>query len=279
MVAIAQCKQNPNNHRDRIFTYTDTQTGDTAHYLIVNGKAVGQPIDPPANLDRWYPCDGAPDRHTLELNLADIETVTVRDAQLVSDAFDALDAIITGPNQTTTVNTSIIPLDGPNQILAQAAPYAIYQDGTVAYGIIEIDTADTNTIDSSVIVHELLHVLGFANTPGLPFATYVQYDDLDRLVFTGPAATDAWQTMGGQGHPPLYEPDGGNHWDENALGIELQTPFSDGPANYLSTLTLAAMIDIGYKINRTAAQRYNLRDALTAQRCTSCSVARNAPFT
>lgn len=275
MVAIAQCWQHPNNHRQRIFTLTDSDTGDSAHYLIAEGKAVGQPVDIPTDFHTWFPCDGAPDRHVLELNLVDIETVSVSDAQLISDAFDAVDAIITGPNLTTTVAAAVTPIDGPNQILAQAAPYAIHQDRTVAYGIIELDTADTPTIDSSVIVHELLHVLGFANIPGLPFHDYVQYDDIGNLVFTGPAATDAWQTMGGTGNPPLYEPDGGSHWDEDTLLNEIQTPFSDGPANILSALTLGALIDIGYKVNRSAADRYNLRDALTTNICRNCTIARN----
>lgn len=273
MPVHAQCWKNPADE-SLIFAWLDVASGERALFGFTNGTITPEPIDEPCDFADWVPCGQLTDRHELNLELFNVETVSVSAAQAISNAFDALDEIIIGPNQSTTVSTSVINIDGDYGILAQAYPLAIWDDRTTAHGVIEIDAADAIGLDDSVVLHELLHVMGFANIPGLPFADLVETDELGRPVFAGEHATEAWLAMGGTGHPPLYAPDGGSHWDEEALRNEIQTPFSDGADNVISALTLGALIDIGYKVNRAAADRFNLRDALTAERCENCSIAR-----
>ncbi len=250
--------------------WTDTRSGDTAHFNIEDGYAK-DPVDPPPDFDSWTPCDGAPDRHELQWMLAtpDADATSV---QMIEFAFDAMDRIITHPERRTEVRVGISPIDGPNNILAQAIPWSIWEDGTTAWGEMELDSFDLNQLDSSVVVHELIHILGFANIPGLPFARLVERDEAGRMVFTGGFATRAWRDMGGEGYPPLYEADGGNHFDEQALAEELMTPFSDGPANVLSALTLGVLMDIGYRVNRAAADRFALGRAQMSDTCERCTL-------
>ena len=272
MVVVVECFQSPEDHRERVLVLRDTTT-DERGYLDYFGGVIGERIEPPANFAEWMRCDSVNDRHELLIDIGDAN-ISVGAARLINEASIAMDEIIIGPGNPTTINTSVIGIDGRNGILAQAGPTAIWTDtDTIATGVMEIDASDITTIDSSVVVHEMIHVLGFLNVPGVPFATFVDRDDLGQMVFTGEHATKAWRDVGGTGHPPLYEPDGGNHWDETQLRNEIQTPFSDGPANILSALTLGALIDIGYQVNRNAADRYNMRDALSAERCANCSVA------
>ncbi len=268
MVMIVDCRQDPENHRNRIMRWTDSRNGDQAVFAIESGVAA-DPITPSPEFDDWIACDGERDRHELRFTYGRTETNSTPAFQMIEFAVDAVDRMIVHPQRVTELRISIGDIDDTLGILAQASPWAIYDDGTTAFGDITIDAADVDDIDPSVIVHEIIHVLGFANIEGLPFARFVETID-DVMVFTGPFATRAWQDIGGTGHPPLYTADGGNHWDEAAMGAELLTPFSDGAANILSALTLGALMDIGYRVNRQAAARFAFGASQSTANCERC---------
>ena len=274
-----RCLQNSATGQ-RILEWDGLPDGEPEYYAVEEDYSAGQRVDPPADFDTWEPCTSpAEDRHELRSVLIGASRLPVTSTATITKAFDAFDSIVIGPSKEMVVRTSVVGIDGSSGILAQARPTAIWRDDrTVARAIIQIDAADLQNghADESVILHELLHCAGFANMPGLPFHDFVERDEFGRLVFAGPAATRAWQDIGGTGHPPLYEPDGGSHWDEDTLGVELQTPFSDGTSNVLTALTLGALIDIGYDVDRQAAQKFNMRDALGAEICSSCSISKSA---
>lgn len=157
-----------------------------------------------------------------------------------------------------------IEMDGPRGTLGHAGALLTREFGGQAYfGVMEFDTADLERLAASgrlgqVILHEMGHVLGI----GANWALEGLVDDpLTNPSYNGAAGMAAWHELGGTGRVPL-ETTGGSgtaigHWRESTFDTELMTGYSD-PAEALSRLTVAALVDRGYGVDLGAADPYAL---------------------
>lgn len=161
-----------------------------------------------------------------------------------------------------------ICLDGEGAVLGRAGFQYLWTDTNLpATGFMEFDSADIPRfleagLWEAIILHEMGHVLGIG--------TAARWNDLTsrrrkrgRIFadFTGPNAVDVWkEDWGCTGLPPI-ETDGGGgtafgHWDDDCFQSELMTGFVSS-TNFLSSITLAALEDIGYtSIDRDQADPY-----------------------
>lgn len=179
---------------------------------------------------------------------------------------------------------SVVPIDGPGKILAEAGPCLIRSTGFLpALGIMEFDSADVPGLGASlsdVILHEMGHVLGYgtiwdaslANLIRNPCGTSNPCTSDPYLV--GTQATSAFFKVGGAiytgGAIIPVENTGGQgtadgHWRETVFKAELLTGYyNSGMTNPLSLVSIAAMGDLGYTVNYAAADNYVLSWPLLA---------------
>ena len=167
-------------------------------------------------------------------------------------------------------------IDGPSGTLANAGACHIRsRSGLPITGRIRLDEADLARLSDAqvraVVLHEIAHTLGFARHF---FYRHSLIRQPSRLIdaetagspdthFAGPLARAAFDAAGGSGYQrrkvPLENSSGGDsHWREDVLDFELMTPRLDAGANPLSAITIQAMADLGYQVNRTPAQSYRL---------------------
>lgn len=166
-----------------------------------------------------------------------------------------------------------VPIDGPGKILGRAGGFAIREaHWQPYYGIMEFDTADLEMLDATgrlgdVILHEMGHVLGLGTNylliglvDGFPFDPH----------YTGRAGVAAHQELGGDRYVPL-EDQGGlgtavGHWRESVFGNELMTGYLNQGSQPLSRLTVAALADLGYGVDLSAADPYSIPSGPAASR-------------
>jgi len=161
------------------------------------------------------------------------------------------------------IDASVRNIDGWGNTLGYAGPEGIRPGGLPYYGSMVFDSADiddliTEGLLGDVIVHEMLHVLGFGtlwDSRGL----------VSGSVYTGINAVEAYRDLTGNNTLnviPLTTGEGEGsdlaHWDEDRFSNELMTPFIDYGNNPLSTLTVGALEDLGYVVNYAAADSYSL---------------------
>lgn len=187
--------------------------------------------------------------------------------QILRTAADHLSSIILGDVADVlfrgkiiddiVIGASITAIDGAGGVLGQAGPTVYRTAGFLpAQGIMQFDSADVATyvaagLFGDIVLHEMMHVLGFGTMWDLMgLVTEVG----DELRFTGPMAKAAYvaefggDALSGVGVP--VETDGGpgaagGHWDEATFGNELMTGWINA-SNHLSTMSVAALEDMGY---------------------------------
>jgi hypothetical protein len=188
-----------------------------------------------------------------------------------------------------TVNDVVIQvrfdsIDGPGKVLGHSGPCLLRQspDNRTVLGTMTFDTADMAALNTSghlneVMLHEMGHVLGFgtlwdsttANCLKLPATgatpapdTYyscahalAQFDSIGGTSYTGGNKVPVENCAGISGcGVGTYN----SHWRESVFFNELMTGYlNNGTPNPLSTLTIAAMADLGYSVNKNAAQSYS----------------------
>ena len=199
---------------------------------------------------------------TVELQQAFIEAADYLGSVILEDIPDVyvdgelIDDIVI----TATLDT----IDGTGGILGSAGPRVLRDDGTYlpATGAMTFDVADAEALYDNgnwgaVVLHEMLHALGFGSLWSLMdlLSGSVAAGD---LRFTGPNATDTYNTefpgiagadAGSLSGVPL-ETDGssgtaGGHWDEALFDEELMTGYIDD-GSYVSVMTIATLEDMGY---------------------------------
>lgn len=164
-------------------------------------------------------------------------------------------------------------IDGSGAILGQAGPEFIRTDGLLPItGMMQFDKADLKDMEDdgslvNVIVHEMGHVIGIGTL----------WEDMGLLEgagtnnpeFTGPLAMRAYAELLGESEPKRVpvENTGGpgtadGHWRETTFANELMTGFLNQGVNPLSLLTAAALEDMGYTVNREAANEYSMPTGL-----------------
>lgn len=158
------------------------------------------------------------------------------------------------------IHVRVGPIDGPRGVLGQAGPTHLrWQSNLPIAGVMEFDETDLSTLLAEglldeTITHEMGHVLGF----GTLFHSHglVQGSGTSNPVFVGPTAMAEYARLKGLPKPtpvPL-EATGGpgtaeGHWRETVFDGELMTGWIDAGSNPLSRLTVAAVGDLGYRVD------------------------------
>lgn len=169
---------------------------------------------------------------------------------------------------------SIEFIDGVGGTLGSASPTLLRSSSLLPYqGEMRFDTADmagmlSNGILTRVILHEMGHVLGLGTLWELKsFNTDGNGDVVAQ--YTGSKALQAYQELSGDfgaAYVPLETTGGAGtafvHWSETVFDRELMTGYAEsGGSMPVSTLTVAALEDLGYVVNYTAAESYTLPTA------------------
>jgi hypothetical protein len=168
------------------------------------------------------------------------------------------------------VAVRVIHIDGAEGTLGRAGPCFVRSAGLPVLALMEFDSDDLDALAArgqleSVILHEMLHTVGFGTVWGERLVNGGAADPF----FDGGAAREAFTHHDGgssyRGVPVPVE-DSGNpgtrdaHWREAVLGDELMTGWLTGHAQPLSRTTAASLQDLGYVVDLAAA------DSLTAAR-------------
>ena len=175
----------------------------------------------------------------------------------------------------------LTPIDGLAGAVG-AAGYCLRRTdslgGLPIFGMMEFDTADLAQLDKlglleSTITHEMGHVLGFGSlwketqllqNPSLPS------DRGADTLFTGRFAVREFDEAGGDGYEfggkvPVENERGSTgtrdgHWRESVFKEELMTGFLDASrTNPLSRITIASMQDLGYEVDYSSSETYELQ--------------------
>lgn len=187
-----------------------------------------------------------------------------------------------------TINDIVIQvrfdsIDGPGKVLGHSGPCFVRAapDNRPVFGTIMLDTADVASLNASghlneVVLHEMGHVLGFgtlwdstyANCLKLPSSSSSQpdtyygcaqararFDSIGGTSYTGGNKVPVENCVGITG---CGDGTWNSHWRESVFFNEVETGYlNNGVPNPLSTLTIAAMADLGYTVDKNAAQPYS----------------------
>ncbi|MCC7085155.1 MAG: hypothetical protein IT427_09120 [Pirellulales bacterium] len=160
-----------------------------------------------------------------------------------------LDDLLIGVKQDT--------IDGPSTILAVGGPSdprGVDWNSLPFSGNVIFDRADISDLEQSgdlyyVALHEIGHVLGLITI----FPSLIAQDDQGNNIFTGPQATAEYVMLFGLDPAETKGvPLSGAHWPEDLFGDELMTPNLNSPS-LISTISIAALADMGYKVDLTKA--------------------------
>jgi hypothetical protein len=171
------------------------------------------------------------------------------------------------------IDIAVGPLDGSGGILALAGP-CVLRSGSLlpVYGAILLDIEDLSALDTTelfrlVFQHEMGHVLGLG-TLWEPLSL-VRFPGSSDPRYLGSQANTQYQSLGGRDLIPLEDAGGRStqsmHWREARFGNELMTGILNlALPNPLSVLSLAALQDLGYRINLEIAEDYTLPGNVTS---------------
>ena len=131
-------------------------------------------------------------------------------------------------------------------------------------GLITIDPADLDSAiaDGSffnVILHEFLHVVGIGTLWEEQVTGEELLIDSATTTYSALGALAVWGQLGCSGDLPLDSDLG--HWDEECLKDEIMTSsYAAGEDVIFSNITMAALEDIGYTVDRSQADAFTLAD-------------------
>jgi len=179
---------------------------------------------------------------------------------------------------------SVVPIDGPGNVLGSAGPcYVRSSGGLTLVGAVRLDEADVAYLESNgrlsdVIAHELGHVVGIGTRWG---GLLVGAGGADP-TFSGTSAVTEFLSAGGSsyaGQPVPVENLGGpgtrdGHWRESVFRNELMTGWLDLSGNPLSTITVAALADIGYVVDFNGSDGFSVSSASAASNDVTASLPR-----
>jgi hypothetical protein len=166
-------------------------------------------------------------------------------------------------------------IDGPRGVLGQSGPCQVRPGSLLPdIGYMQFDTADLEYLEGrgqldEVVLHEMLHVLGFGYWDIL-WPTLIVGTGTPDPVFTGAQALDAFLNHNGGG---LYagakipvensgEPGTRDvHWRESVFRNELMTGWISGSSQPFSRTTVASLADLGYSVDLLGADPFDLATA------------------
>ena len=181
-------------------------------------------------------------------------------AQCLPDV-DAMDMEIPG----LRILVQVHPIDGEGNTLGYSRPCFLHPHGAAVtvLGSMEFDSADIELmirrgIAHDVVRHEMGHVLGIGT-----LWSRAGVLDQDNHTYTGEWGMSAYQELGGSGPVPVENSTGqpgsdDGHWRETVFGSELMTYRIHGSPRPMSILTILSLRDLGYNVDRTRAESYQL---------------------
>lgn len=163
------------------------------------------------------------------------------------------------------IYASVSSIDGPGRTLARAGPCLVRSGDRpmTAVGVMSFDAADVGTYlqgtqFEDVIIHEIIHVLGFGTL--WEDRGFVVAKETSDPRYSGPlghhgcvaagwlaCATDIPVEAGGGPGTAL------SHWRESTFGNELLTGYYSASGNLLSVMTTGSLADLGFTVNDAAA--------------------------
>lgn len=168
------------------------------------------------------------------------------------------------------IYASVAPIDGSGRVLASAGPcIQRTQSRFPVIGIMRFDSEDIADLVSNgrlapIVLHEMLHVLGF----GSLWRDWLVGSGTQDPRFTGRLAGAECIVAGGlgqcgDGRVPVENVGGSGtaevHWRESVFDREVMTGYAEVTADMpLSLITLASLEDLGYSINRLAADPFRI---------------------
>ncbi len=171
--------------------------------------------------------------------------------------------------------------DGAGGVLAAAGPCVLRTSGTrlTMIGTMFFDTADlpaliANNELTDVVTHEMGHVLGYGTLwqpiTGLWPTNFLNGACTANPTFIGAGANNAYASLnGGAGNTPVEgtgscdqngNGDGtrDSHWEETIFQSELMTGFISGNVRPLSATSIRSIEDLGYVVNLSVADAFNI---------------------
>ncbi len=168
------------------------------------------------------------------------------------------------------IYATVTTIDGPGNILASAGPCVTRsQSHYVVVGIMRFDVDDLNDLAANgsldaVILHELLHMVGFGTLwrdKGLVLASGTADPRFGGLLADAHCIglEGAWAC--GSGTVPIESVGGSgtieSHWRESVFHSELMTGYAEPDGNMpMSAITLGSLEDLGLEVNYLAADAY-----------------------
>jgi len=174
------------------------------------------------------------------------------------------------------IYATIEPIDGVGGVLGSAGPCytrssnALPVVGRMRFDVADLDNMVANGTIESVILHEMLHVIGVGtiwSTLGLRPATAPSGTPifLGALARTACIDQHAGATVCSAGVPAedclnLTQSCGAgtinSHWKESVFRTELMTGFLSAGVNPFSTMTIQSLADMGYTVNTVPNDAY-----------------------
>lgn len=164
-------------------------------------------------------------------------------------------------------------IHGPGRYLGKAGPtYVREEDGLPVSGTMKFDVDDLLEMQQAgtlkdIILHEMGHVLGIGTLWMSKGFLKGAADDTDNnmLYTAGPKAMQEYATLLKETTPkPIPVANTGRHWRETTFNHELMTGYAEEESGTgtttipLSRMTVAALADLGYTVEFSAADDYKL---------------------
>lgn len=174
------------------------------------------------------------------------------------------------------IYASIGRIDGTGHILASASVCLIRNQSRItSIGVMKFDVEDIDALIStdrlsSVVLHEMLHVVGFGTIwtdTRRPGGILLAGGRTDNPRYTGSFGISACGLAGGTGACgggvaveglPFASGTADSHWRESVFDNELMTGFVEtrGISMPFSAITIQSLADAGYSVNLFAGEQY-----------------------
>lgn len=168
------------------------------------------------------------------------------------------------------VDVSVQPIPG---YAGLGGPCVFGPDYLPRYGAVQVNPESIPFLRAAGVLdelalHELAHVLGFGTIWNYNRSLVAATGTPDSR-FIGPRASAEYSALGGVGGIPTDTVGGidTGHWHPDLIGSEVMTPGLGGVDGApLSSMTIASMADLGYRVDRDVADPYTLPVTPTARR-------------